>query len=600
MRSLALVLALALIAPACAATPQSGLSRALTAAFQELLQEGDGYQRLHSRYTGIPPRVVPATAPVAWPARVDGSPLDRVLFTRVLRLGWRENLPYQFRDAEGRQTGIDHDLAGELAARIGRHYSVPDLQVAWVEVAAELRPGEEQTDMYRALIAALKRNDFDAGMSGLLVLPGQPVASAGATSVLFTNVFYTGRGGLSLKGADDRAALIRYLATQPQEFSFQSVTNRGPSGAAANALAEAVRQAGGRAVSHHGTIREVVKALYDGSVHFIVGDSVSLGYLANQPGFAGQNLNIPAADRSLDLAPFTLPGGYGTSELSTVVSAAFREFAADPGRYTALYEKYLGVRREPPADDMIARWISPAEVTPGSTLDRVLQSGRLRIGFWRHPPYYYTEDGRDAGFELELGNAIGEILAKRYPGLQVEWVEQSFPGGGGGKQNMALFDSLEPGLLAGRFDLLMTGLIVKPDRPVAVAAPTMQIFMTAIYTGKDQWDLRALQSTGREHFVRFLVEHPGCTILSTPGGPSEETARQVVAEVAAAGGSASNQTSDIPELIQALRNGSYHFVIGDGIALSHLAARPGFPGLNLNLSLRQPEESIAPMTALDP
>lgn len=92
------------------------------------------------------------------------------------------------------------------------------------------------------------------------------------------------------------------------------------------------------------------------------------------------------------------------------------------------------MRRDAPDDGTRGRFIPREQVTPGSTLDTVLRSNKLRFGFWRHDPYYFTKDGKDVGFELELGDAMGEILRRHYPGLKVEWVEQTFTDSGGARR----------------------------------------------------------------------------------------------------------------------------------------------------------------------
>lgn len=281
----------------------------------------------------------------------------------------------------------------------------------------------------------------------------------------------------------------------------------------------------------------------------------------------------------------TTPGGYLTSELSEVLSAAFHDFASERGRYANLYQKYLGVRREAPAGPT-GRWI--ATPTPGSTLDRVVRAGVLRLGFWRHAPYQFSKDGQEVGFDRELGDALVEIMARHYPGLRGEWLEQKFVSDGRGLENLLLFEKLAPDMLAGHFDVMFTGVIQRPDRPVAVAAPTLKFFWTAIYSGKDGLDLREV--VDRESFVRFLAANPGLSILSTPGGPSQDTVAAIAAEAEV---QVANVT--VPELIQGYLQEKVHFLIGDAIALADLAMQKG---LNLNIELRG-NEMMAPMTALD-
>ncbi len=283
--------------------------------------------------------------------------------------------------------------------------------------------------------------------------------------------------------------------------------------------------------------------------------------------------------------PVTLPGGYLTSELSEVLSAAFHDFACERGRYANLYQKYLGVRREAP-EGSAGRWIETP--TPGSTLDRVVRAGVVRMGFWRHAPYQFAQDGQEVGFDRELGDALVDIMARHYPGLRGEWVEREFASDGRGLENLLLFEDLLPDLLAGFYDVMFTGIIQRPDRPVAVAAPTLKFFWTAIYSGKDGLDLG--QVVDRASFVQFLKEHPGLFILSTPGGPSQDTVAAIASE-------AEVQVAHVtvPQLIEGYMQEKAHFLIGDAIALSDLAMKKG---LNLNVELRG-NEMMAPMTALD-
>ena len=57
-----------------------------------------------------------------------------------------------------------------------------------------------------------------------------------------------------------------------------------------------------------GSLPQLQAALREAPVHFVVGDAVSLSYFCNRPDFKGLNLNMPARDKVLELAPFTLPG----------------------------------------------------------------------------------------------------------------------------------------------------------------------------------------------------------------------------------------------------------------------------------------------------
>src|SRR5262249_47564278 len=122
-----------------------------------------------------------------------------------------------------------------------------------------------------------------------------------------------------------------------------------------------------------------------------------------------------------------LPGGDGngfyTSQLSQTLSAAFRAFP--PDRYADLYERYLGLRRTLSTPATCGGWIPASSVQPGSTLDRVLNSGVLRIGFVYHSPYLYLDTaGRQVGFEYDLAYGLLGLIQARYPErpLRIEWI----------------------------------------------------------------------------------------------------------------------------------------------------------------------------------
>ncbi len=288
------------------------------------------------------------------------------------------------------------------------------------------------------------------------------------------------------------------------------------------------------------------------------------------------------------------------SELGTVLSAAFKDFAADGTRYSDLYIKYLGVHREPPTVHGAAFWIPLDQITEGSTLDEVLKRGVIRFGFFREAPYHsFDSEGKQTGFDFELANAMLVFLHQHYPKLRVEWVEQKIELPGAGQDNVVAYERLLPGLLNKEYDVIFSGIIDLPARPVATTCATMDFFWNVIYTGKDDWDVKSILNSDRTRLVEFLAGKPGASIVSTAGGPSQEVAQKLVADVNTAGGSAHARTASIPELKQMFSVPDAHITIGDAIAQSSMAIRPGFRGSNLNIVLKA-EHVIAPVTRLAP
>lgn len=289
------------------------------------------------------------------------------------------------------------------------------------------------------------------------------------------------------------------------------------------------------------------------------------------------------------------------SELARVLSAAIHEYSEDGTRYEDLYQKYQGIRRKAPKCEDDSSWIDWEKITPGSTLDQVLKSRKIRFGFWRHEPYYMTDaEGHDTGFEYEMAPFLVGIINRHYPDakLKMEWVEKKFDLPGAGQDNVLLYEKLLPGLQKGEYDVAFSGLIVLPDRPVSHSCPTMEFFWDAIYTGKDGWDMKSVQNTDTQTLAKELAGKPSVKLLSTAGGPSEEIVGQLAKEINAAGGKATTSTATVPGLLDALKTQNVHIVEGDAIALSSVANQKNFKGLNLNIMLRR-GYSLAPITRPD-
>jgi polar amino acid transport system substrate-binding protein len=84
----------------------------------------------------------------------------------------------------------------------------------------------------------------------------------------------------------------------------------------------------------------------------------------------------------------------------------------------------------------------------GNTLERIRETGIVRVGFANEAPYAYSgSDGRLAGFmPAEMEYVFGQI-----GDIQLEGVLTEFSG-------------LIPGLIAGRFDVVGAGLYINPSR----------------------------------------------------------------------------------------------------------------------------------------
>ncbi len=301
-----LMAALALVQPGWAGQ-RSAVNRALGAALAEFQEDPAGYRAIYQEYLGVQPLLVPRPVPEAWPA---ASELKSVLERGELRLGYCYNPPYHFTGLGGADAGLDYDLGLALMPALRARYG-SGLRLRWVEKRVGKPSGDDQADIYARLIEGLQAGEFDAALSGLLIIPGKPVVWTCPSSLLFTGIFYTGKDSLPLqplKGGT-RQQLLEWLAGhQDREYTFMATQNPGPSSSTNQALVDEVVALGGKARAVPGTVPELQAALRQAPVHFVVGDAVSLSYFCNRPDFQGVNLNMPATEpvNSLQLAPFTL------------------------------------------------------------------------------------------------------------------------------------------------------------------------------------------------------------------------------------------------------------------------------------------------------
>jgi len=99
-----------------------------------------------------------------------------------------------------------------------------------------------------------------------------------------------------------------------------------------------------------------------------------------------------------------------------------------------------------------------------NTLDKVLDKGVLRVGIMLDfPPCgYYDDNGKPAGYEVDLANRIAEMLE-----VKLEILETPGP-------------SRIPALVAGKVDVVFGSLAITPKRAAAVA-------FSRPYIGNSQW-----------------------------------------------------------------------------------------------------------------
>lgn len=299
------------------ATPNNrpALGHALCAAYAQFLATPGEYQKLVESYLGVRPLFVPRCNDTAWPT--PGGWLERVLEAGVITFGYADNAPYVFTDAAGLR-GFEWEIGNKLAEIIGRHYAADypkGLRTEWKEFFTPVA-GDPEAARFSTLYAALCRSEFEVALSGQANISATAEPPEGArdvrwmppTALLFTNILYTGLGDYDLSDLVEgtREQFLDRVKTW-DAVTIWYVENPGPSPGNAQKLVAEINAAGGRASLEMTDTAGMKAAIAAKSMHFSVGDSVASAWIANQKGFEGTNLNIPAVANAFQTAQAAAP-----------------------------------------------------------------------------------------------------------------------------------------------------------------------------------------------------------------------------------------------------------------------------------------------------
>jgi His/Glu/Gln/Arg/opine family amino acid ABC transporter permease subunit len=177
------------------------------------------------------------------------------------------------------------------------------------------------------------------------------------------------------------------------------------------------------------------------------------------------------------------------------------------------------------------------------TLAHIRRSKELVIGTdATYPPFESTEGGEFKGFDIELGNAIGEEL-----GAKVRWANTAF-------------DGIFPALLARKFDLVMSSVTITDERKrqLAFSDPYYEAGQIVAVRGTDDKTHGLDNLNGKE---------VGIQINTTAEQPLKERTGIKV-----------RRYDQIDQALQDLANGNIAAVVGDAPTLRYMIKR-GFPQL---------------------
>jgi ABC-type amino acid transport substrate-binding protein len=275
------------------------------------------------------------------------------------------------------------------------------------------------------------------------------------------------------------------------------------------------------------------------------------------------------------------------SQLNQVICAAIAEWQGVADAYGDVYRYYLRV--SPPVEFGSCSggtWIDARRVIPGSSLDRVLKRGVLRIGHIDAAPYVFrTSASTLAGLDYENGRAIAALMAKNYTGFSAEpeWVLV----GGTYPSETAKSLALQTALSDGEFDVALSGLAnVDPEvSGVEWLCATNQCFSNFTYTGRDNLPVGKPQT--RDDVVKMLKGFTGITIayVSNNPGPSAGAAADLARDVGTSVTLVPSGSGG-PDIVNDwIANQTMHFALGDGIAQSWLAINQWPRATNFNVQV---------------
>jgi cyclohexadienyl dehydratase len=145
---------------------------------------------------------------------------------------------------------------------------------------------------------------------------------------------------------------------------------------------------------------------------------------------------------------------------------------------------------------------APAGAQEVSRLDRILQSGTLRVGTTGdYKPFTYRDPATGAlsGFDIDQAQVLGQAL-----GVKVEFVQTAWP---------TLMKDFE----ADRFDIAMGGVSVTLDR-------AKKGYFSVSYLRDGKTPITRCENVSRFQTVQD-IDKPGVKAIVNPGGTNERFAR---------------------------------------------------------------------------
>ncbi len=170
------------------------------------------------------------------------------------------------------------------------------------------------------------------------------------------------------------------------------------------------------------------------------------------------------------------------------------------------------------------------ELAMGSTIEKVLRSGKLKVGMATFVPWaMQSKTGEWIGFEIDVAKRLAEDM-----GVKVEFIPTKW-------------DGLIPSLLTGKFDLVIAGMMGTPKRALKINFTQPYDFTgTQICIHKDYVD---------KIKTPLDLNDPAYTVISRVGVTAAETAKKFLPKAQ------KRLFSDNGSMVQELLNGKATAII---------------------------------------
>ncbi len=196
----------------------------------------------------------------------------------------------------------------------------------------------------------------------------------------------------------------------------------------------------------------------------------------------------------------------------------------------------------------------------GSTLEKVKQEGKIKVGFANEKPYAYRDqDGKVTGEAVEISREIFKQMGIK----EIDPV-------------LTDFSQLIPGLKAGRFDAITAGMYITPERckEVTFANPEYQIGEgLAVKKGNPK----------NLHSYEDIVGNKDVKVGVMRGGIEVNYLKEVEAKE-----SQIKLYSDQPSVVQALKSGRVDAITMTGPSLRDVLQAQGTDGIEIVEDFKQP------------